>query len=115
MTCINFQTYLRLRLYRICIMTRGGIYGEIKPEHEGNPAELLNAEAVRSHDCAIFLRICAKFVLFNAKQGKQALFNDLAQFDKILKKYIVLLWHFRTIPFHTLFSKKIWLHKRICF
>ena len=73
--------------------------------NEGNPAELLNAEAVRSHDCAIFLRICAKFVLFNAKQGKQALFNELAQFDKIKKKkHIVLLGHFRTIPFRTIFS-----------
>ena len=39
-------------------------------------ADLLKAEDVRTHVCANVLRICAQFVLLNAKQEKQALFND---------------------------------------
>ena len=34
--------------------------------------ELLRVEVVRSHGCAIFLRICATFLLLNAKQEKKA-------------------------------------------
>ena len=43
-------------------------------------AELLKAEAVRLHctTAIFFLIICAKFVLLNAKQEKQALFNDFS-------------------------------------
>ena len=48
-------------------------------------AELLKVEDVRTHNCAIFLKICAKFLLLNMKQEKQALFMIFAQFDKILK------------------------------
>ena len=45
---------------------------------QGQPgSELLKAEDVRTHVLAIFLRVCAKYVLLNAKQGKQALFYDV--------------------------------------
>ena len=48
-------------------------------------AELLKVEDVRMHVCDFFLRICAKFVLLNAKQEKQAFFfMILAQFETIL-------------------------------
>ena len=35
-------------------------------------AELLKVEDVETHVFAMFLRICAKFALFTAKQEKQA-------------------------------------------
>ena len=41
-----------------------------------SPPELLKVEDLETHVCAIFLRICAKFVLLNAKQEKQALFSE---------------------------------------
>ena len=36
-------------------------------------SELLKVKVVRSHDCAKFSRICAKFSLLRAKLIKQAL------------------------------------------
>ena len=51
--------------------------------------DLLKAEDVRTHICAIFLRICAEFGLLNAKQDKQALFlMVLTQFDKSLQSFM---------------------------
>ena len=48
-------------------------------------SELLKVEDVRTQVSAIVLRICAKFVLLNAKQEKQAFFLlFLAQIDKFL-------------------------------
>ena len=50
--------------------------------------ELLKVEDVRTYICAIVLRICAKFVLLNAKQEyKHFLKMILAQFDKILQNF----------------------------
>ena len=40
-------------------------------------SELLKVADVQTHICAKLSRICAKFVLLNAKQEKQALFYDL--------------------------------------
>ena len=40
-----------------------------------NP-ELLKVEDVKDHVCAKFSRICAKFIILNAKQEKQAHFYD---------------------------------------
>ena len=57
--------------------------------------ELLKVEDVRTHICAIFLRICSTFVPLNVKPEKQALFYD-----------------FKPIPMRLMFSKKIWLRKR---
>jgi hypothetical protein len=37
-------------------------------------AELLKVEIVKLHNCANFLRICAKFKLLGAKMVKQSLF-----------------------------------------
>ena len=54
-------------------------------------AELLKAEDVRKHFCAIFLRICAKFVLLNAKQEKQAFFMIWAQFDNYYFFFFVVM------------------------
>ena len=52
-----------------------------------SPSELLKAEDVRTHISAVFLRICAIFLLLNAKQEKQALFMILAHFDKTLQNF----------------------------
>ena len=47
--------------------------------------ELLKVEDVKTHVCAIFLRICAKFVLLNVKQEKNRyFFMIVGQFDKIV-------------------------------
>ena len=46
-------------------------------------SELPKVADVQTHVCTKFLSICAKLVLLNAKQEKQALFMILAQFDKI--------------------------------
>ena len=44
--------------------------------------ELLKAEVVKSHDCAKFSRICAKFLLLRAKPGKTGtIFMILTQSD----------------------------------
>ena len=48
---------------------------------------LLKVEDMRTHICAVFLRICAKFVFLNVKQEKQELFMILAQFDSILQNF----------------------------
>ena len=60
--------------------------------------ELLKVEDVRTHVCANLLRVCAKFVLLNAKPEKQAfLFMIFAQFDKILQN---LTWFYGNLgPF----------------
>ena len=52
--------------------------------HRGCEPELLKAEDVRTHVCAIVLRNCTKFVLLDAKQEKTKNFflMILAQFDK---------------------------------
>ena len=36
-TALHYTALHSTALHCICIMTRGGIYGEILPEHEGNP------------------------------------------------------------------------------
>ena len=38
-------------------------------------AELLKVEIMQLHDCAKYIRICAKFGLMNAKQEKMALIS----------------------------------------
>ena len=45
--------------------------------------ELLKVEDVRTHVCAIFSRICAKFVLYMRERKNKHFFMILAQFDKI--------------------------------
>ena len=45
-------------------------------------ADLLKVEDVETHACAKYSRIYVKFVLLNAKPKKQALFMNLAQFEK---------------------------------
>ena len=53
-----------------------------------HPQELLKAEDVKTHICARFSRICAKFRLLRAKLVKQALFLCfLTKSDKVKKKY----------------------------
>ena len=79
-------------------------------------ALLLKAEEVRTRVCAIFLRICAKFYVLNAKQEKQAhFFMIFAKYDKISLKCYAFLWHLRHVPLRKIFSQKIWLGKRIRF
>ena len=72
--------------------------------------ELLKVEDVRTHICAIFLRIFAKFILLKAKQEK--CFCPILQ--KSSKLYM-FLWHFRPIPLRKIFCQKIRLCKRINF
>ena len=60
-----------LWLFAVCTSTA------IKPE-------LLKVEVVRSHSCAIFLRICAFFFTFEPKTGKKRTFlwsAPLGQFN----------------------------------
>ena len=50
--------------------------------------ELLKAEFVRSHGCAIFFsRIRAIFFTFECKTGKISIFYDFSQFDQILRNF----------------------------
>ena len=86
----------------------------IYPWIQSAPApQLLKVDDVRTHVCAIFLRICAKFVLLNAKQEIQALKKNY--FGTIPKISTFFLWHLRPIPLHNIFSSKIRLRKIIDF
>ena len=61
---------------------------------------------MQTHVCAKCLRICAQFVLLNAKQEKQELFfMILAQFDNFYQ-VVHVLWHFKPHSLRKSFSLK---------
>ena len=54
--------------------------------------ELLKAKVVKSHDCAKFSRICAKFLKFERKTGKTGnIFMFWTHFDKVYSIFCTYL------------------------
>ena len=82
-------------------------------------AELLRAEVVKSHSCAKFSRICAKFRLLRAKLLTQALFLCFwfcsIQSEKGLNFLPVFLYIFLHIFCAKFWIKELWPSTRIIF